>query len=186
MALLFFYGLYSPFSTVGMINLMTLNTLAQGIGMKHAILSSLMAVMLMMSMTISSAEFNDADIAQFIAQVDDAIQHHDAQAIGHALADNVKITIYVSSQGQSETLHLSKPDYVALLKQNWATYADYRYQRSNMKIQRSHDHATIQAIIHEAITMHGQRISWQSDESVIVKPINGKLLITRVIAKMTL
>ncbi|MFW2441144.1 MAG: hypothetical protein ACN4GR_17435 [Arenicellales bacterium] len=61
-------------------------------------------------------------------------------------------------------------------------YEDYQYSKSSLKINIKDGKAFVSADVKESMKVQGQVMSGESKEELIIEMINGKALITNVVA----
>lgn len=135
----------------------------------------------MFSTTVIAAEITDVQIVQMVNKVDRAITAFDANALAKELSDDVEIVMNISIRGKKQVLRPSKREYIDMLKHGWAQYSNYKYTRSNLKIELQGSKALVYADITESMEIQGQKISGNSREEVTVTLINGKPLVTNIV-----
>lgn len=142
-----------------------------------------------LSMSLHAAAQLDKDsIMQFMGTMDKLAIEMNADAIAGYLSDDIKITMNISLQGQTQVLKPSKQEYLQMLKQGWAVAQNYSYKRENVKINivEKGRKAVVTADVIESMTIQGQDITGKSTEEAVVELVNGKLLITAVSGKASM
>lgn len=129
----------------------------------------------------SAAGLTNKSVEAVLAQIDNAANTLDANAVASVMSDDVSITMNISMQGKSQVLKPSKQEYIAMLQQGWAMYQDYKYKRSNVKIDLQGNKAVVSADVSESMTVQGQTLAGVSKETVTIEVINGKPMVTRIV-----
>ncbi len=119
-------------------------------------------------------------------KIDNAVENMDADGVSDALSDDVIIVLNIKTQGQNEVIRPSKQEYIAMLKDGWSMSKNYKYTRSNLKIDIQGDKAIITADTRESMTVQGQHITSKVSEKVTMELINGKPLITNVVGHISM
>jgi len=144
-------------------------------------------VIILFTSAISVASgLSEDSVNELLERVDNAAVNLNAEEISNALSNNVQITINISSQGKTQVLKLSKQEYIDMLKQGWSMYKNYKYSKSNVKINIQGSAAYVSADIKESMTVQGQDISGNSKEDLTIELVNGRVLITSVVAYATM
>lgn len=65
-------------------------------------------------------------------------------------------------------------------------YDDYKYSKSNVKVNIQGQKTFVSADIKESMSIQGQNISGESKEQITLEFVNGSLLITDIIAYTTM
>jgi len=149
--------------------------------MPHVIKLSLLAFGLLVSSHASAADLTEAAIHKLIAEADRSIAHQSADGIEKLFSDKARITLHMSAQGQSQTATLSKPEYIASLRQSWGMYDSYEYNRSGLNVTLHGNQAFVTDTITEAIRVQGQSLTAVTKEEVTVELVGGKPMITNVV-----
>ena len=149
------------------------------------ILFILFACLMALSSSFAS-DLTERNVMQLIAQVDNAVNRLDARGVAAAMSDDVEIVMHITSQGRKQVVRPGKYEYLQMLEQGWSMYSNYTYRRSNMVIEIQGGKAVVTADIHESMTFQGQRVSGSSKEEAVVEIINGKPMITRAIAYVSM
>lgn len=154
--------------------------------MKSIVKSGFIIFSLLISSISYAADISEKDVKSVMSKVDNAITTLNVKEVANALSDNVTITMNISVQGKTQVMKPSKSEYIAMLQQGWSMYKDYKYNRSNVKINIKGSKAYVSADVSESMTVQGKTISGNSKEKMIVEVINGKTLITSVTGYTTM
>lgn len=125
-----------------------------------------------------ASELTEESVNKLIVTMEDAVNTLDAQVVADALSNDVEITMHVTMQGQTQVLNPSKQEYIALLKQGWAQYSDYKHSRSNTVIEIRDDKAFVTADILESMSIQGQTLSGETKEELTIELVNGNPQVT--------
>jgi hypothetical protein len=140
----------------------------------------LMAVFLVLSVQASAQDLNEASVKEFIAKIDKAINSKNASELGRYISENAQIILTLKANGMTQSMTLTKSEYLDLTRQALAAASDYTYRRSNEQITFSGKSAKVSGDIIETLVMGGQRQTTRSKEVCTIELINGALLITKV------
>ena len=146
-------------------------------------LRALGSALLMASVMGCSAKLSEADVEQALAQIDQAIQQQDLDALDKLLAPQVKITIDMSAAANVPPQTLGKEEYLTALRVSWAaTGTSYRHERSNTRISLTPNGkgATASATIHESMELQGVSMTSVSEQISTFALTDGKLKLTQV------
>ena len=160
---------------------MFIKQITQGEEMKKLINLPVLFICLFFSTFSFSADITEADVKGLIAELDAAIVNQDANRIGKLLSDDIKITMNIKAQGQTQVLKPSKRDYIQMTKEGWAVSSNYKYKRLKLNINIRDNVAYATATIIESMTIAGQKIGGQTKEMATIKMINGKPLVTKLV-----
>lgn len=145
-------------------------------------LRALGSALLIASVMGCSAKLSEADVEQALAQIDQAIQQQDLDALDKLLAPQVKITIDMSAAANVPPQTLGKEEYLTALRVSWAaTGNSYSHQRSNTRISLTPNGkgATASATIHESMQLQGVSMTSVSDQFSTFALSDGKLKLTQ-------
>ena len=145
-------------------------------------LRALGSALLIASVMGCSAKLSEADVEQALAQIDQAIQQQDLDALDKLLAPQVKITIDMSAAANVPPQTLGKEEYLTALRVSWAaTGTSYRHERSNTRISLTPNGkgATASATVHESMQLQGVSMTSVSDQFSTFALSDGKLKLTQ-------
>ena len=131
--------------------------------------------------TSYAADITEENVNALMSKIDNAIVSLNVDEVSKTLSDSVTITMNISMQGKTQVLRPSKKEYMAMLQQGWSMYTNYKYNRSNVKINIQGNKALVSADVKESMTVQGQNITGKSKEEITLEVINGKTLITSVV-----
>jgi hypothetical protein len=150
--------------------------------MRPLIRTLLISAALLGSAPLFAAELTVAAVKAYTAKVDAAIARRDVNAVLEAIAEDARISVTVSMQGQPQTMRMSKSQYGQMLQLAWGAVSNYSNKRSNEKISIDGAEATVTADIAESMVINGQQVGSRSREQATVEYINGKLVATKITA----
>lgn len=136
---------------------------------------------ILLSIETMASDLTLPQINSVLERVDQAINSHDADALAKELSNEVKITMQFDIPGQKQVMQPSKSEYVDMLKQGWAQYSNYKYAKSNVKIELNGAKAFVSDDVTESMDIQGQHLSAHSREEVIIEIINDQPLITSIV-----
>ena len=148
--------------------------------MRQTLQSCLFIITLFITSFASAENLTEESVKNLISRVDNAVNSLNADEIAATMSDNIVIIMNITMQGQKQVLKPSKQEYIALLKQGWAAYQNYKYSKSNMKITLNNNKALVTANVKESMTIQGQNISGSSREEVTIELVNNKPMITAI------
>ena len=135
------------------------------------------------ALAISHASaLTEENVRQLIARIDNAVNALDANALAKEFSNDVAITLHINIQGHEQIMRPSKNEYIALLEQAWAQFSNYKYSKSNLRIDMRGGKAIVSALVHESMTIQGRELSGSSTEKVTIEMFKGKPVITEVVA----
>ena len=85
----------------------------------------------------------------------------------------------------ASTLLLTAPN-LQVLTLTWGNASSYTYERTNEKIAINGDQATVTADIADSAIIQGQTLSSKMRETATVESVDGRLMITQVVAHQRL
>ncbi len=129
---------------------------------------------------ISAIELNEANIQNFLAEVDTAIANLDIDAYENLISDDAKFIVTFVFQGRQQQLPYSKQRYLKEMRKALPLMQDYQYNRSNTEIKIIDAQAIIKADITESVVVNRRARTAESESQVIVKVINDQLKITEL------
>jgi len=135
----------------------------------------------MLSVFAFAQDLNREQVMDVVNRVDAAAEVRDAAAVGDALATDVKITINVDYMGQPQVMHATKNEYVAMLREGWAMYSEYKFEKSNLNIELEGSKAYVTADVYETMVLQGHRLTGTTKENAVIELVDGKALITQIV-----
>ena len=155
--------------------------------MKAVLERTVTMVMLVFSMTCFAEAIDENTVEDIMAGIEQAIVDKDVNGIARYLSDDVSITVTFSIGDQDQVAKLTKAEYVSALRETWAAYQNYVYEKTNVAIDIVNgSKAVVKSDVSESMTIHNQTISANSREEATVEMINGKPLFTRIVAHTTM
>jgi hypothetical protein len=127
-------------------------------------------------------ELNVGALKAFTAKIDEATARCDVDTVVDHVAELAIITLNQNQSGGMRILRMNKTKYREFLTIACTGIENYRSSRANEKISIDGDQATITAEITETMTVKGQEISAKTRERAIVESIDGKLMLTQLVA----
>ena len=122
----------------------------------------------------------------FTARVDDATARCDVDTVVGHVAELAMITLNQNDNGGMRILRMNKSKYREFLTIVCSGISDYRYARTNEKISIDGDQAIITADITETMVIQGREITAKTREKATVESIDGKLMLTQLVANEVL
>lgn len=131
---------------------------------------------------VLAAGITEAEVRNLISKVDAAVNALNAQGIGDVMRDDVEIIMNIDIQGHRQVMKPSKAEYLEMLKQSWAHAEHYQYSRVDLKFDIQDNMAFGTVTVNESMTVQGQTFSWSTKEEVVIELIQGKPLMTKIVA----
>ena len=122
----------------------------------------------------------------FTAKIDDATARCDVDAVVGHVAELAMLTLNKNENGGMRILRMNKSKYRQFLTLMCSGTLDYRYARTNEKISIDGDQAIITADVTETWVDQGREITAKSREKATVESIDGKLMLTQLVANEVL
>ncbi len=155
--------------------------------MKAVLERAVTMVMLVFSITCFAGGIDQNTVEDIMAGIEQAILDKNVNGIARYLSDDVSITVTFSIGDQDQVAKLTKAEYVSALRETWAAYQNYVYEKTNVAIDIVNgSKAVVKSDVLESMTIHNQTISSNSREEATVEMINGKPLFTRIVAHTTM
>jgi ketosteroid isomerase-like protein len=131
-------------------------------------------------------QLTETALKAFSAKIDAAISRRDVETIVAHIAEHAVISGTALVQGQMQTFRMNKSQYRQMLTATWSVASSYEYGRSNERVTIDGDQAVITADIAETMVIQGQQISTKARERATVESIDGRLLLTQMVANQVL
>jgi len=153
----------------------------------QAIARFLLPALLLAAFTAHAQALDKKNVEKFLTEMDQAQINLDAAGMEKFLSPGVKITMSITQGGKKQTTEMSRGEYIASARQNFAAAKDYRYQRSNTKIEIAGGgkKAVVTAKNVESMKVQGLPMTGISQVTLTVELIDGQPLVTSVMADGT-
>jgi len=149
----------------------------------HAVL--FWVVLLLVPCVSFAQQLDEQTVLKLVSEIDHAISQRDASGFARFLSDKLTVIANVRASGQAQTLTMNKSSYIESLRQGWAVATGYEYKRTNVKITLSGPaKAIVTATVSETVTIQGQTIRGTSTETAVIELVEGKPMITSVVANV--
>lgn len=135
---------------------------------------------------VPAQELTVGAVRAFTAKIDVAIQSCDVDTIVNHIAELAVLTLNKNEPTGTRTLRMNKAQYRQLLTTVCAAIEGYEYQRSNEKISIDGDQATVTADVIEKMVVQGRELEAKTRERATVESIDGKLMLTQLVANEVL
>lgn len=144
--------------------------------------------LLLISIAAHAQVLDKTTIEKMLVEIDQLAAKKDVAGMQRFISPDAKLTISTTSGGQTQTLSMSRSEYIEAGKQGLAAVTDYRTQRSDTKIEivANGKKAIIRHKTTESMKMQGQRVSGTSFSTTTVELMNGVPLITAVTANVNM
>jgi ketosteroid isomerase-like protein len=133
-----------------------------------------------------SNDLTEEIVRDVVIEMENAVNNGDIDGFSAALSDDVTIVMNIRMQGKTQVLRPSKQEYISMLEQSWSVSENYRYSRSNLKIDIQGNKAVVTADISESMTVQGRNIAAETHEEVTIEMVNSKPLVTNVVGHTTM
>ncbi len=142
----------------------------------HAVL--LWFVLFLVPCVSFAQQLDEQTVLKLFSEIDHAISQRDASGFARFLSD--KLTVIANVRAS-----VNKSSYIESLRQGWAVATGYEYKRTNVKITLSGPaKAIVTATVSETVTIQGQTIRGTSTETAVIELVEGKPMITSVVANV--
>ena len=131
-------------------------------------------------------ELNVSALKAFTAKMDEATARCDIDTVIDHIAELAIITLNENSSAGMRILRMNKSKYREFLTIVCSGASGYQYARTNEKITIDGDQAVITAEVAESMVVQGQPITAKTREKVTVESIDGKLMLTQLVANEVL
>lgn len=153
---------------------------------ERIIMKIIYAIVIALLISACSHSVSEKDVNDFMAKADGAIAAKNADEFAGLMSNSVLVNMSISQNGTVENTSLGKAAYIELLRQSWVVGQDYRFERTNVKISIQGNKATITDDMHESMVVQGKQVSSNSKETTILIREQGKLVISRVDASVSM
>ena len=127
-----------------------------------------------------------SSVKQFMATLDAAIASRDIETVATCVAENAMFSGSKHVDGQMRMFRMNKTQYLKALALTWGNASSYTYERTNEKIAINGDQATVTADIADSAVIQEQTLSSKVSETATVESVDGRLMITQVVAHQRL
>jgi len=147
----------------------------------------LLSALLLAAFAAHAQTLDKKSVEKFLTEMDQAQIRQDAAGMEKFLSPAVTITMSLAQGGKKQKTEMSRSEYIASARQNFAAAKDYRYQRSNTRIEITGGgrKAVVTADNIESMKMQGQPLTGISQVTLTVELIDGRPLVTSVVADGT-
>lgn len=142
------------------------------------------ATCLLLCLAGRAAAFSDADIQALLGRIDAAALNRDAEAIGDALSDDVRVVIEMPTASGSMQIELNKDQYLDVLSEGWRMIGpSYRFRRDATEITRNGEVAQVISVVHEAFEAEGETMGTRTLEIADIAMQKGRLVVIKVVGQ---
>jgi len=145
-----------------------------------------LALGLACSSPLVAQELTVSALKAFTAQIDEATARCDIDAVVDHVAELAIITLNQNQSGGMRILRMNKTKYREFLTIVCSGASDYQYSRTNEKISIDGDQATVTADIAGSMVVKGQEVKSRTRERATIESIDGKLMLTQLVANEVL
>jgi hypothetical protein len=138
------------------------------------------------SSPLLAQELSVSAVKAFTAKIDAAIASCNVDTIVAHVAELAVLTLNRNEQSGTRTVRLNKGQYRQLLTAACTASESYEYDRTNEKISIDGDQAIITADVTEKIVIQGRTLETKTRERATVESIDGKLMLTQLVANQVL
>jgi hypothetical protein len=141
-----------------------------------------LASALTLSSPLLAQELTESALRAFTAKIDAAAARCDVDTVIDHVAELAILSGTGYQEGQMLRFRMNKAQYRELLTRVCSAASDYRNERTNEKISIEGDQAIITADVVETMVIDGQQITTKVRERATVESIDGKLMLTQLVA----
>jgi len=127
-------------------------------------------------------ELTVSDLKAFTAKIDAATARCEVDTIVDRVAELAIITLNQNEIGGMRILRMNKAKYREFLTITCAAVSNYQYARTNERISINGDQAVITADVAESMIVQGREIKTRVREKATIENIDGKLMLTQLVA----
>ncbi|MFQ5657086.1 MAG: YybH family protein [Candidatus Methylomirabilales bacterium] len=130
--------------------------------------------------TVARERITEAQIQQILESIDAAAMQKNAEGIVRYFARDCIIRLDMPGPHGRQLLTVNREEYLASLRESFSTVTDYKYHRSETKIDISPDgqSARVTGKIFETMTVEDRIIESLSQHTAILEVRSDELLIT--------
>lgn len=152
--------------------------------MSNILKTGFLLLVLLASATIQAVELNEANINQFLDEVDTTISELDIDSYEKFISDDAKYIVTFIFQGRRQAMPYSKKRYIREIRKVLPSMEDYQQSRSNTEIKITDNKAIVTALISTSATINSRTRSTKSESEVTIEVVNDKLLITKLVGDL--
>jgi hypothetical protein len=141
-----------------------------------------LASSLVCSSPLLAQGLNESGLKAFTAKIDEATARCDIDTVLEHIAELAIITLNQNQNGGMRILRMNKTKYREFLKIACSGVTDYQYARTNEKVSIDGDQATITAEVTESMVIQGREVTAKTRERATVENIDGRLMLTQLVA----
>ena len=121
-------------------------------------------------------------VRTFTADIDAATAACDVDAIVDRIAELAVITLTGNVNGSIGVLRMNKAKYREFMTITCEAATSHEYVRTNEHISIEGDQAIVTAEVHETTVVQGREIKTAAHERATVENVDGKLMLTQLVA----
>ena len=155
---------------------------------KNQVIKPVLLLFLFVGIGCSGEKLTELQVKSLIDDVQTGIEIEDANYIIKNFADDAKIEIIMSPSLGGQRMILDKSGYKNMLIVGWemATQISYRVEDLAISMGPDSKSANVTSVVMETTEMMEEEMSSKTHEKVTIRLIDGKPLITEIVAKVEL
>mgnify|MGYP001070890524 CR=1 FL=1 len=153
--------------------------------MKHTVFKLILLALFSLS-SLSAQELTKSSVKTMIAAMDQAASKRDVVTIARFMHPNTIVKMHVTISGKVQEMQVSKQQYIQLMTQGLQAANSYEHETSNVKIRIKQGKAYVSMAVKETVGINGQTQVGNSQEDMTIELIQGKLMVTEIVAYTTL
>ncbi len=123
-------------------------------------------------------------VQNLLDRVEKAFHEKDVKAVEASIAHNFVLNVTWEVNGKTAYSSFTKETYISSLKENWSKDTGYKYEKIDTEIKLLNESsAMVRATVKESAINENKRMHWETQEKVIVRLIDGKVVATEIEAR---
>ncbi len=151
----------------------------------HRTLLGLISLVLLSACSSSNNnKLTETLITELQQAITNATLNEDIASLTQLLAEDAVFELSIATPQGSKKKTMNRAEYIRSMEEGWRTNSSQGYDVDvkDIQIDASGKTAIVRSVVTETITMLGQRINSRTDETTHVAFMDGKPVVTRVIA----
>jgi len=154
--------------------------------MKAILRAIFLFLVLLSCVDVNAQDISREEVKHYLAAFDSAIKARDVDAVGALMSGTAILSSTFSVDGERQTQRVGKSEYLNMLRELWSRTSNYQYRRSNERIEISGNKARVSCDVFESMIVDGQYTSTRTVETGTLEKVEGKVLLTEVVANQSL
>ena len=153
---------------------------------KNQVIKPVLLLFLFVGIGCSGEKLTESQVKSVIDEVQAGAEMEDADYILNYFADDAKIDLTMPPSMGGQRMILDKYGYKNMLTLGWkmATQLSYRVEDIAISMGPDSKSANVTSVVMETTEMMEEEISSKTHENVTIRLIDGKPLITNIVAKV--